>query len=196
MKLEPQTYREIDGAMADIQALSSAGGQSRETLDAIRERLMQLAKRTDLFNLEVLPPPQPSDKAINFMYRLYEDEGGLTLYANSASGRFFETPVHNHKTWAVLAGVDGSELNKMYERTEDGGIREIGQEALRQGTGLAYNGEELHCIRIEAPLLNFHLYGVGLERQKARQYYDSEKKEWIYFEAHPDIIEAREKHAG
>jgi len=193
MKLHAQHYREIDAAMADVKAICQTQKVGKPALDVIRERLMQLARNTELFNAQALPPPGLDEKANNVLYRLYEEEGGLALYANAASGRFYETPVHNHKTWAVLAGVEGVEINLLFAHTDDGGIRQTGQAALRQGTSLAFEDEDLHAIRIEAPLLNFHLYGVGLERQTDRQFYDAAKKEWVVFAASPNIVEARER---
>jgi len=196
MKLHAQHYRAIDAAMADVKTICQTQGTGKPALDAIRARLMQLACNTEFFNAQALPPPSLDDKANNVLYRLYEEDGGLALYANAANGRFYETPVHNHKTWAVLAGVEGIEINLLFAHTDDGGIRQTGQEALRQGTSLAFEDEDLHAIRIEAPLLNFHLYGVGLERQTGRQFYDAAKKAWVYFAASPNIVEAREHRAG
>jgi len=201
MQLDARHYEHINAAMTDIRALIRQNGAS--SLAAVRDRLAQLAARTDLFNHDTLPAPALHEPATNYAYRLYEEyesdsedgqdekSGGLALYANSANGRFFETPVHNHKTWAVLVGVAGVELNRLCERTEDGGIRDVGQVELRQGTSLIFEPEDLHAISGDAPLLNFHLYGKGLERQKGRQFYDADKHEWVVFQAHPHIIEAR-----
>jgi len=200
MKLDARHYEHIAAAMTDIRALIRQNGVSKNSLAAVRDRLAALAQRTDLFNRDTLPAPAWHEAATNYAYRLYEayendsedewDQEGLALYANSANGRFFETPVHNHKTWAVLVGVAGVEFNRLCERTDDGGIRDVGQVQLRQGTSLIFEAEDLHAISGDAPLLNFHLYGRGLERQQGRQFYDPDKHEWVYFQAHPHIIES------
>jgi len=197
-KLGTEHYRQIEAAMTDIRVLLRHEGVNKPGLMKVRDRLAVLAQRTDLFNSDSLPPPPLHDQATNFAYRLYEEyedeqehAGGLALYANSASGRSFETPVHNHKTWAVLVGVAGVEFNRLCVRSADGGVRDVEQVELRQGSSLIFEDEDLHAISGNAPLLNFHLYGKGLEHQIGRQFYDANKHEWVYFQAHPDIIEAR-----
>ena len=183
--------REIEAAIADIRA-AEARGLTRETLRAIRARLMQLAARTDLFTLDDFLPPKPGDKRNSCLYRLSEDaDHRFALYANSARGNH-SSPAHNHTTWAVIVGISGAdELNRFYERTPDGGVREIGSDVVRAGSGVAFMPDDLHSIHIEAPLLNFHLYGRGLEQLTERQYYKPQEHAWAVFPPHSDIREAR-----
>jgi predicted metal-dependent enzyme (double-stranded beta helix superfamily) len=188
--------REIDAAMRDIRAIEARTGVTREGLEAIQRRLMDLAARTDLFTLEDYPPPQPGDKSNSRLYRLHEDsDHRLALYANASRG-MHASPVHNHTTWAVIVGITGEELNRLYERTPDGGVREVDRKVVRQGSGVAFMPEDLHSIHIDQPLLNFHLYGLGLEQLVHRQYYKPEARTWAVFGHHPDIREARASVAG
>ena len=192
MNLTSEHYQAVEQAVADIRAVESKHGSTRESLEMIKERLVQLASRTDLFSSAAFPPPRTDEKATNFLYRLHEDAANrFALYVNSASGREYETPVHNHKTWAVVVGIAGDELNRIYERTPDNGVREIKQTVVRPGTGVAFLSEDLHAIRIDAPLLHFHMYGYGFEHQEGRQFYDADRRTWVDMAAHPDIIEAR-----
>ena len=184
--------REIDATVADISAIEARDGVTRASLEAIKARLMRLAARTDLFTLEDYPPPQPGDKRSSCLYRLHEDaDHRFALYANASRGRH-GSPAHNHTTWAVIVGVaGGNELNRFYERTPDGGVREKGQQVVRQGSGVAFMPDDLHSIHIDQPLLNFHLYGLGLEQLMRREYYKPEEHRWEIFPPHPDIREAR-----
>ena len=100
------------------------------------------------------------------------------------------TPAHNHTTWAVIVGVTGEELNRFYDRDGEG-VREKGQYVVKQGTGVCFLPEDLHSIHIEAPLVNFHMYGLGLDQLHSREYYKPEDKAWKVFPAHGDIREAR-----
>ena len=181
----------IEAAIADIRA-AEARGLTRETLQTIRARLMQLAARTDLFTLDDFPPPKAGDKRNSCLYRLAEDaDHRFALYANSARGNY-ASPAHNHTTWAVIVGISGAdELNRFYERTPDGGVRETGSELVRAGSGVAFMPDDLHSIHIEAPLRNFHLYGRGLEQLTGRQYYKPQEHAWAIFPPHSDIREAR-----
>jgi predicted metal-dependent enzyme (double-stranded beta helix superfamily) len=189
--------REIDATISHIRAIELREGVTRESLGAIQMRLMQLAGRTDLFTLQDYPPPEAGTKRNSCLYRLHEDPAHrFALYANAARGDY-ASPTHNHTTWAVIVGVTGGdELNRLYERTPDGGVREKDQRVVRQGSGVAFMPEDLHSIHIDQPLLNFHLYGLGLEQLKHREYYISEQRKWAIFPPHSDIREARSRPAG
>jgi predicted metal-dependent enzyme (double-stranded beta helix superfamily) len=113
----------------------------------------------------------------------------FALYANASLGGH-GTPAHNHTTWAVIVGVAGEELNRFYERA-GGGVKQTGSDVVRQGTGVAFLPEDLHSIHIEAPLLNFHMYGLGLEQLHKREFYREKDGRWDVFPAHSDIREAR-----
>ena len=182
--------REIDAAIADIRRIE-ANGMSRDTLERMKQRLIKLAARTDLFDPADFPPPAPGGKRNSCLYRLAEDqEHRYALYANSSSG-VYGTPAHNHTTWAVIVGVTGEELNRFYDRSDDGGVKQKGEYMVKQGTGVAFLPEDLHSIHISAPLLNFHMYGLALEQLHRRQFYDAKQKNWKIFPAHSDIREAR-----
>jgi predicted metal-dependent enzyme (double-stranded beta helix superfamily) len=184
--------REIDAAIADIRGIEAHDGVTPASLEAIKGRLMKLAARTDLFTLEDYPAPQAGEKRNSCLYRLHEDaDHRFALYANAARGKH-SSPAHNHTTWAVIVGILGAdELNRFYDRTPDGGVREKGHQVVRQGSGVAFMPEDLHSIHIEQPLLNFHLYGRGLEQLTRRQYYKPGDHTWDTFPPHSDIREAR-----
>ncbi len=189
-RVEERTH-EIDAAVKDIRAIEQQDGVNRSSLSKIRQRLMLLAARTDLFTLEDYPPPVPGGPRTSCLYRLAEDRfHRFALYANAAQG-CYDTPAHNHTTWAVIVGVCGEELNRFYDRTAENGVSQRGQHVVRQGTGVSFMPDDLHSIHIEAPLLNFHMYGLGLEQLAQRQYYKPAENTWAIFPPHTDIREAR-----
>ena len=180
----------IEAAVADIREIEKRDGVTRQSLEKIKQRLMQLAARADLFDPNDYPPPAPGQKLRSCLYRLSEDaDHRFALYANASLGGY-GTPAHNHTTWAVIVGVTGAELNKFYERTAEG-IRENGRDVVRQGAGVAFMPEDLHSIHIEAPLLNFHMYGLALEQLHRREFYEEKERRWEVFPAHSDIRDAR-----
>jgi predicted metal-dependent enzyme (double-stranded beta helix superfamily) len=191
MDRNQERAREIDAAVADIRSIEKRDGVTRAGLEAIKQRLIALAARTDLFTAADFPPPEKGGKRFSCLYRLAEDaDHRFALYANSALGGH-GTPAHNHTTWAVIVGVTGEELNKFYERAAEGGVREKGQQLVRQGSGVAFLPEDLHSIHIDAPLLNFHMYGLALEQLHAREFYKAAERTWDVFPPHSDIREAR-----
>lgn len=183
--------KEIADAVADIRDIERRAGVNPASLEKMKARLIRLAARTDLFDPEDYPPPEAGGKLRSCLYRLSEDpDHRFALYANASLGGY-GTPAHNHTTWAVIVGVTGEEQNRFYERRTDGGVREKGRAVVRQGTGVAFMPEDLHSIHIEAPLLNFHMYGLGLEQLHERQFYKEKEGRWEVFPAHSDIREAR-----
>ena len=182
--------REVERAVADVRAIERAGGVTRETLAKIKQRLIALAARQDLFTARDYPPPQPGGKRNSCLYRVSEDaDHRFALYVNSSFGNY-GTPAHNHTTWAVIVGVTGEELNRFYDRV-DGGVREKGSAVVKQGTGVGFMPEDLHSIHISAPLINFHMYGLALEELYHREYYKEDERAWKVFPPHSDIREAR-----
>jgi len=186
--------RLITAAVADVRAIEAREGITRESLERIRERLARLAERTDLFTLDDFPPPKPGDRRSSCLYRLAEDDDHrFALYANTGNGHY-ASPAHNHTTWAVIVGVSGDELNRFYDRTPEGAVREKGQHVVRQGTGVAFMPDDFHSIHIDGAVLNFHMYGLALEHLPGREYYDPAKNSWAVYPPHSDIREARPGH--
>lgn len=181
MQLSAEHYAETDAAIADIREIETRGGVTREALSAIQARLTRLAARKDLFNLERLPAPPPGENTNNYLYRLHEDpDHRYALYANASRAKVV-SPAHYHTTWAVICGVTGEELNRIYERTADGGVREVRQKVVRDGDGIAFLPDDIHSIQIDAPLLHFHLYGLALEQLVRREYYDPQQRTWVVY---------------
>jgi predicted metal-dependent enzyme (double-stranded beta helix superfamily) len=197
--MDPNTERTrlVEEAVADIRAIEAADGVTRESLERILARLVALAAQADLFNLEAYPPPPEGDAKRSCLYRISEDDDHrFALYLNASRGGY-GTPAHNHTTWAVIAGVTGAdELNRFYERTDEGGVRQTGERSVRAGTGVAFLPDDLHSIHIDAPLLNFHMYGLGLEQLHRREYYRPDLNRWQVFPPHSDIREARGGRSG
>src|SRR5918992_2860021 len=182
--------REIEQAVADVRAIEERHGVTRESLEKIKERLIRLAARQDLFPSSDFSPPAPGGKLKSCLYRVAEDpDHRFALYVNASLGGH-STPAHNHTTWAVIVGVTGEELNRFYDRT-DGAPREKGQFVVKQGSGVCFMPEDLHSIHIQAPLVNFHMYGLALDHLQSREYYKADEKSWKKFPAHSDIREAR-----
>ena len=181
--------REIESAVADVRAIEKREGVTRQSLEKIKQRLIRLA-RPELFPASDFPTPAPGGKLKSCLYRVAEDEDHrFALYVNSSLGGH-KTPAHNHTTWAVIVGVTGEEENRFYDRV-DGKPVEKGKAVVKQGTGVCFLPEDLHSIHIQAPLINFHMYGLGLDHLHKREFYKADEGVWRVFPAHADIREAR-----
>ena len=180
----------VAAAMEDIRKIEAELGVTRQGVQAIRDRLIELSAQRDLFPLEDFPPPSDDDKRTSYMYRLAQDDDDrYALYAQASRGSV-ETPVHNHTTWAVVVGHAGQELNRFFERSDDG-VAQIGEHMVEAGTGVAMLPDDLHSIHIDGPALNFHCYGLALERLDRREYFNTREQTWKYFPATSGIREGR-----
>ena len=182
--------REIESAVTEIRAIEQRDGVTRAGLEKIKQRLLRLA-RPELFPASDFPPPAPGGKLKSCLYRVAEDaDHRFALYVNASLGGH-STPPHNHTTWAVIVGVTGEELNRFYDRAGEGAPRQKGEYVVKQGTGVCFMPEDLHSIHIQAPLVNFHMYGLALDHLHEREYYQAAEKTWKVFPPHGDIREAR-----
>lgn len=183
----------VAAAMEDIHRLVAAAPLSRELLGDVRARMLQLAARRELFPTEDFPPPTTGDPTGSCLYRLAQDvDDRFALYLNACRDRT-DTPPHDHTTWAVVVGFAGEERNRFYRRTDgvERGVEETHDQVVRAGTGVTMLPDDLHSIHIRGGGLNFHLYGLALERLDDRRYFRAEDATWQPFPAHPDIREAR-----
>lgn len=181
----------VAATMADIRSIESDLGVTRAGVEAIRDRLVEMAGNRDAFALEDFPVPGDDDPKASFLYRLSEDDDGrFALYAQRSRGSV-STPAHNHTTWACVVGFDGQERNRFYDRDDTAGVVHTHEHVVEAGTGVAMLPEDLHSIHIDGPALNFHCYGLALERLDAREYWNETEGRWKFFSATSGIVEAR-----
>jgi len=181
----------VNAAIDDIRQIEAELGVTREGVEAIRDRLVQLSSNRELFPLEDFPAPGADDDQKSFMYRLAQDsDDRFALYAQASRGQV-DTPVHNHTTWACVVGFSGQEHNRFFARSDDG-VTQVDDHMVQAGTGVAMLPDDLHSIHIDGPALNFHCYGLALERLDEREYYNKTEDKWKIFTSVSGIREARD----
>jgi len=193
MSVAKQRAAAVADTVAKIRSIEKEQGITPQALVAIRRELLTLAAKQELFPAEDFPLPAPGAKTNSCLYRLSEDaDHRFALYANSARAEV-NSPAHNHTTWAAIVGVRGEEENRFYQRADVDGVAQTGGAVVRQGSGVVFMPNDLHSIHIKGPtpVLNFHMYGLGLEQLHKREFYDPKQKTWRIFPAHTDIREAR-----
>lgn len=177
----------VDAALADVRRLLQAGAPDRQALDAITRRIEQLAADKALFSRADFPPPaQTEGVGASTRYRLNPADGdaGLALYLNSINPGKTTAP-HNHTTWAVIVAVEGQEINRLYERTDDrsdptrASIHLAREFTVQPGASIAFLPDDVHSIAVvgDEPTLHFHLYGQPLETLSGRVAIDPETGE-------------------
>lgn len=165
----------VEAARAEAKSIL-VGGVTIPSLSRVRDLLIALAARTELFPEDEFTPPDPGGAT----YRLGEDaDGGFAMYA-VAMPLGNRTPPHDHTTWAVIAGVRGEEENLFFQRSDDGSrpghgaLRHAATLPVRQGRGITMLPDGIHAVHcaVEGPLLALHLYGRSLEDMPDRVAYD------------------------
>lgn len=188
---EAERERAVAACLADVRTIVRQQGVTREALEQVKARLLELAGRRELFSLDRFPVRH----AGSTMHLLSEDDDhGFALYA-VASRSASTTPPHDHTTWAVVVGVEGEEINRHWRRVDDGGLagqarlEPAGQTRVGPGTGVALMPEDIHSIeRPEAPMLHFHLYGRSIEHLPERKQFDLREGTFRVYPASPNIV--------
>ncbi|WP_250517637.1 cysteine dioxygenase [Caballeronia sp. INDeC2] len=173
--LSDERRERIDSLVADTHAILERDGLTRDALAHIASALETLAARPELFSRDDFPPPDAASGDTSTRYRLNPGSDGIALYLNSLlPGK--TTIAHNHDTWAVIVAVEGSEVNRVYKRTDDRrdderATIEVDREVIVEpGTPIAFLPDDIHSIHVTGaqPTLHFHLYGRPLETLSGR----------------------------
>lgn len=171
-----------------IREIESSMGVTRPALERIRGELMTLAAQEHLFPSVEFPSPPNGEKGSN-RYLLQEDENNrFALYMNALNPGNATKP-HDHTTWAVVVAVDGQELNKVYERLDDGKDPErcemrVAEEIMVEpGRGICLMPDDIHSIHTVGtkPTRHLHMYGLALEKLDGRRAFDDQTGEVSYY---------------
>ena len=193
MNDNPTRKEAVRSTVERIRNIEARAGVTRQALEDIQTELQSLAEHTEWFTEHEFPAPPSSDTDSSRVYRISEDTetNRFALYVQSARAPTW-TPAHNHDTWAVICGIQGEELNRFYVR-ENGGVKQTGSHVVRPGSGVQLLPDDLHSIHItdENAVINFHMYGLGLEYLTKREYYDHKSGQWKVFLSRDNIVDAR-----
>ncbi|MDP7538977.1 MAG: cysteine dioxygenase family protein [Alphaproteobacteria bacterium] len=192
------TEAHIDAVQACIdnaKAILARDGVNRDSLAAVKAHLLLLAAHDDLFaawNFQILEDHAGAHSTI---YRLAEDDDHSFAMFAVAQRKGNMAPPHDHTTWAMIAGVEGVEVNRFYERLDDGSvsgraqIRETCEEAVEKGTGVALMPDDIHSIHClcDEPTLALHFYGRSIAHLPERKKFNMANGTYSHFHGQPNI---------
>ncbi len=171
----------VAATMNRVKDIERSHGVTRPALAAMMAELMSLAGQEHLFPTAEFVPPPNGEKGSK-RYLLQEDgDNRFALYLNALNPGNSTKP-HDHTTWAVVVAVEGQELNKVYERLDDGtdpgkcDIRLREDIMVEPGRGIALMPEDIHSIHTtgNVPTRHLHMYGLALEKLDDRKAFDPE----------------------
>ena len=112
-----ETSYSLDAYVADLRRITAATSDYPEIFDQVAP----LASRLALAKATWLKPEHyETDEEQGFGAHLLHEEPDHSLAVFAVSWAPHDgTPPHDHGTWAVVAGVDGTERNIKYNRLDD-----------------------------------------------------------------------------
>jgi predicted metal-dependent enzyme (double-stranded beta helix superfamily) len=134
-------------------------GISRDCLAEIAEDLRRLAVEV-VFSHSDFPLARVDEEVV---YELAEDAAsGIALYlVSDAPG--VRTPPHDHRTWAVIVGIEGIERHALCRVTDrqPGPVEAYGEAAVGEGDSLILLDDEIHSTEAIGPTATYHLHLYG-----------------------------------
>jgi len=169
---------EISGLMKFVSSATAGAVIDRATLEALQDQLLRLAAHVNLFSEEDFPAPTPKEVAKTYLLAENPD-AGAALYLVSILP-FGPSPIHDHGTFAIIAGLSGFEHNTVYARARDesgaGKATLKVDRTLELGPfdALALMPNDIHHIDNQhaLPTRHLHLYGTAFEHQLDRLEFD------------------------
>lgn len=167
--------------VADLKQICA---QTRDERDILR-RARPLALRAARAKGSWLTPRMcEADREQGFGVHLLHEEPDHTLAIFAVSwlpGRGI--PPHDHGTWALVAGVDGPEMNGFFERIDDRSrpghaqLKEVDEKVFGEGEDVAMPTGGIHPVRneIDKVTLSLHIYGKHINFT-GRSQFDPEKR--------------------
>ncbi|MGA0169863.1 MAG: hypothetical protein ACO3JV_09325 [Pseudomonadales bacterium] len=177
-ELHDRRLTAVRAVMAQVASETALHALNRDRLDRFKSALLELAGQPELFSEGDYPSPTKSQVAKTYLLAESANQGpALYLISILPLG---PSPIHDHGTFAIIAGLEGYEHNTLYARsnTETGPgkatLRVCDEQILGPCDALALMPQDIHHIDNQhtLPTRHLHLYGTAFEHQTGRLEFD------------------------
>ena len=184
--ISQQRKQAVNLAIAAMKTVIQTQGLTPATLVVVRDHLKALAAHKEYWNETDFPTLAAGEPYA--LYLIAQDpDDSYSLYLNVMMAGVKIAP-HDHTTWASVAAVEGTELNYLYKRTDDGKTPGVGalqlvdKIAVGPGTAVALMPDDVHAIEIngETPIRHLHMYGRALDSLTERKSFDLDAGTYSY----------------
>ena len=144
-----------------MKEVTAQGGRPDEIMAKLREPARRLALSRSWIDRRLAMGLEPGR---NLVHEEPDHSLAILLVKWRAGSR---APAHDHGTWALIAGVEGEEINTLWRRKDDGNcagfaeIEEFSQMAVGPGQVLFIGERDIHTVRTSSPALALHIYGMN-----------------------------------
>ena len=146
----------IEAFAAECKKTMAREGCQRAAVEALLRDALRTHDAADI--IEALEAAVPAGAAIGELI-VHQSPELTMLYARIPAR--FRSGIHNHTVTAVIGQLTGEERSTVYERGEDGGLREVEQLAVKPGEVMSLGKDAIHHIEnpTDETARSLHLYG-------------------------------------
>lgn len=165
----------LEDYVSDLRAIAAGQEDPQRIIEQVRPLAQRLAANRDAW---LKPEHFEYDEETGAGVTMLHEEDDHRLAVFTVSWRpGVAAPPHDHGTWAVVAGVEGEEVNIFWKRLDDGGregyaeLTRAGEKSFQHGDVVAMLPGAIHSVenRTEIVTVSLHTYGMHVnytERSK------------------------------
>jgi predicted metal-dependent enzyme (double-stranded beta helix superfamily) len=172
----------LERFVGDLRRIAGDGQSEKELLARLRPLAQRFAGSGTWRDPHLYEVNQEQGFGVHLLHE--EPDHSLAVFAISwLPGR--GTPPHDHGVWGIVVGVDGSEKNVFWERTDDRSrpgyaeLRKIGEKSFAAGEVVAMPTGTIHNVSNESGqvTLSLHVYGKHINFTQRSQFDPEQRTE-------------------
>jgi predicted metal-dependent enzyme (double-stranded beta helix superfamily) len=162
------TVRELARDLRDLKERALAEPEMLAESAELVKRLV-LMKHNWLRTYMAKPAPTPEEGPKRHVLH-EEPDHSLALFVVAMNGGERTAP-HDHGTWAVIAGLEGREVNRRWKREGDA-VVPAGEDTIDDATIVTLPGSTIHSLHNETDCasVTLQLYGINPDQTQHRNY--------------------------